>query len=154
MEYGLRIYRKLKRWGTLLMVAASGTAVGRVTVSGAVRSWGYSVATAYCFSSFSEIYSRAEAWVDSSTTGGATPASRASFHREAHKHQRSPRVLAPETERPGTGVERSLPLGLGKGQEFFGHLSADDVGPGSLRPRYCSTRLGKKTCHRGCTTGT
>jgi hypothetical protein len=41
-------------------------------------------------SSPNSIHSRTEAWVDARTTGGAAPASNASFQRDAHRHQRSP----------------------------------------------------------------
>ena len=52
--------------------------------------------------------SRAEMCVASRMTGGATPASSASFHRSAHRHQRSP-GRRPGKPKCGTGVDRSFP---------------------------------------------
>ena len=66
---------------------------------------------AFCFSSSNETYSIADAWVADKITGGATPASSASFHRLAHKHQRSP-GFRPGKLNAGTGVLRSFPLNL------------------------------------------
>ena len=47
-------------------------------------------------------------WVAASTTGGATPASMASFHRSTHRHQRSP-GRRPGNPHSGLGVDRSFP---------------------------------------------
>lgn len=71
----------------------------------------FSPSTAYCFSSSSDTYSNADTWVAESTTGGATPSSRASFHRDAHKHQQSP-GFSPGKLNMGTGVLRSFPRAL------------------------------------------
>ena len=52
--------------------------------------------------------SSARAWVLARTTGGATPALRASFQRKAHRHQRSS-GFRPANRCSGRGVMRSLP---------------------------------------------
>ena len=73
-----------------------------------------SAAVKRCFSNCSIVTNlSALAWVDSSTTGGATPAANASAHRVAHRHQRSP-ALKPLKRYSGLGVVRSLPRSFEK----------------------------------------
>jgi hypothetical protein len=72
----------------------------------------YSAAQAFRSSIFAN--SSVEACVDSSRIFGAIPASKASFHRLAQRHQRSP-GLSPGNCMSGLGVERSLPCS----KEYF-----------------------------------
>ena len=58
--------------------------------------------------SSSETISKAFSCVPSRNTGGAFPATNASFQREAHKHHRSP-GCTPGKRNLGTGVLRSFP---------------------------------------------
>ena len=66
---------------------------------------------ACCWRSANDTNLRAVLWVPAKSTGGATPASRASFHRDAHRHHLSPGFKPGKLE-PGTGVLRSLPWDL------------------------------------------
>src|SRR3984957_18878213 len=63
---------------------------------------------AYCARSPISTHSRVEAWVDSSTTRGAMPASKASCQREAQRHYLTP-IHTPLKWCWGWCVERSLP---------------------------------------------
>ena len=70
-----------------------------------------SASTAWAFRSSSVQYARQASCVAASTTFGAKPASSASCHRGAHKHQRSP-GCNPGKPHWRLGVERSLPAAL------------------------------------------
>jgi hypothetical protein len=76
------------------------------------RSWtrgaSQSRSTAKRLRSPSEQKLKAPSCVARKTTRGARPARRASCHRGAHRHQRSP-GFSPAKPNSGTGVERSLP---------------------------------------------
>ena len=72
-----------------------------------------------CSSSKSKLTTRvAFSWVHSRITGGARPASRASFQRFTHKHQRSP-ALSPANRHCGRGVTRSLPRSKEKSKKAW-----------------------------------
>lgn len=77
--------------------------------------------------------SSAASWVDSSTTGGALPASKASFQREAQRHQRSP-GLKPGKSNSGRGVERSLPRDFEKARNSSVTWAQTTCTPTSPRP--------------------
>ena len=90
----------------------------------------------------SETNSSADAWVASSTTGGATPASSASCQRAATTHQRSP-GLRPGNIHCGCGVTRSLPACDRELQELLRHDRADGVEARVDACRLAATRPGR-----------
>lgn len=73
----------------------------------------YAKSIAWLLSSASEQKSSAPSCVARNTTRGALPASNASFHRGAHRHQRSP-VFNPGKPNFGNGVDKSFPRALEK----------------------------------------
>lgn len=75
------------------------------------RRYSFATSTLCASRSSSFAYFSACSAVASRNTGGATPASSASFQREAQRHQRSPGVR-PGNEYWGAGVMRSLPRDL------------------------------------------
>ena len=71
-------------------------------------------------------HSSVAACVDASTTGGATPASKASCQRGAHRHHWSP-GRSPSKPNSGCGVDRSLPTDGRELQELGRDPGADGV---------------------------
>ena len=100
--------------------------------------WGFFYFEHLCFhacSSSRVTYSSAFIWVLSSITFGATPASKACFHRNAHKHQRSP-AFKPWNRYSGRGVMRSFPCLSEKSKN-----SCDTFAQITWLPRSCSSVL-------------
>ena len=91
-----------------------------------------------CLRSSRSTNSIVEMWVASSTTGGATPASKASFQRAAQRHHRSP-GFKPGKSKAGLAVIRSFPRTAREFQEFGSHFGTHDVQPIIRRSRAATT---------------
>src|SRR5690606_10263877 len=87
--------------------------------------------TACALSVSSGINSSTATCVAARYTGGATPASQASFQRDAHKHQRSPGF---RPGKPGPGVIRSLPAAFENSRNSRVILAQTTCTPTSSRP--------------------
>lgn len=86
-------------------------------------------------SSSSVTNSMADEWVASRSTGGATPASSASFQRVTHRHHRSP-GSSPGKSHSGCGVTRSLPCARENSRNsrvIFAHTVCKPTSPPPVR---------------------